>query len=349
MKISEEKKRTTMKDVAEAAGVSTQTVSRVINNVSYVSVETRRRVEDVIEELGYRPSTLARSLSQQRSFTLGVVVFGLQYIGPSRTLNGIAYAAEKLDYMLLMKELDVHYDTKNVKNVIDSLISRQVDGIIWAAPEIGDSHSWLKEHLDSIPVPIIFLSIESREGVSSVTTDNYEGAVLAVQHLVDVGRKNIAHLSGPLVWWEAKERKRGWADVLKNAELEVIDRYAVEGNWSAKSGEPAFLQLLKTCPDMDAIFVANDQMALSVLREAHRMNISVPQELAVVGFDNIPEAAHFIPALTTISQDQHLIGEAAVKTVVEMIQADQENLPVITESRFITPTLIVRESSGNPK
>ncbi len=336
-----------MKDVAKVAGVSTQTVSRVINNVSYVSAETRQRVESVIEELDYRPSTLARSLIQQRSFTLGVVFFGLKYIGPSRTLNGIADAAEKLGYMLLMKELDAHYDTNRVKSVIDSLLSRQVDGIIWAAPEIGESHAWLKDQLDSIPVPIIFLAMEPREGTPSVTTDNYQGALLAVQHLIDIGRKKIAHLSGPLVWWEASERKRGWRDTLEKAGLDAAEQFCTEGNWSAKSGSPAFLELLETYPDMDAIFVSNDQMALSVLRESRQLNIQVPEQLAVVGFDNIPESAYFCPSLSTVSQDQQQIGETAVNIIVDMIRASQENLPVVVQSRFISPTLVLRESSGS--
>ncbi len=339
------KKRITMKDVAHAAGISTQTVSRVINNVSYVSAETRQRVENVIEELGYRPSTLARSLSQQRSYTLGVVFFGLQHIGPSRTLNGIAYAAEKLNYMLLMKELDEHYSVENVKSVIDSLLSRQVDGIIWAAPEIGESHAWLREHFDSIPVPIIFLAMEPREGIPSLTTDNYAGSSLAVQHLLDIGRKQIAHLSGPMLWWEATERKRGWRETLVKRGFEAPETYCAEGTWSPASGEKAFRQLLESCPEMDSIFVANDQMALSVLREANRLGIKLPEDLAVIGFDNIPESEHFYPSLTTVSQDLQLVGETAVKAIVEMIEASQENIPIIPKSTFVTPTLIIRESS----
>lgn len=336
-----------MKDVAQAAGVSTQTVSRVINNVSYVSAETRQRVERVINELDYRPSTLARSLSQRRSHMLGVVMFGLQYVGPSRTLNGIADAAENLGYMLLMKELNHHYDVKSIKDVIDSLLSRQVDGIVWVAPEIGDSHAWLRDHIENIPIPLIFLAMEPREGIPSVTTDNYSGAALAVQHLLDIGRKKIAHLAGPLTWWEATERKRGWLNTLEKAGLDAPEYGCTEGNWSAKSGEPAFLQLLESYPDMDAIFVANDQMALSVLREAHRLNIKVPEQLAVVGFDDMPESAHFCPSLSTVAQNLQLIGEMAVEMIVEMIQASQDNLPVVAQSSFISPTLVVRESSGS--
>jgi len=347
MNLPDTKRRLTIRDVAREAGVSTQTVSRVINNVSYVSAETRQRVESVIEDLGYRPSIIARNLSQQRSYTLGVVVFGLKYNGPSDALNGIAEAAEKQNYMLLMKVLEEDYDTNHVKNVIDSLISHQVEGIIWAAPEIGESHSWLRDLLESIPVPIIFLGMEPREGSPSISINNYEGAVLAVQHLLDMGRKKIGHISGPLTWWVADERKRGWHNTLKKAGLNTSDDYCAEGNWSSESGERAFLQLYESYPDMDAIFVANDRMALSVLREADRLGINVPEQLAVVGFDDIAESAYFRPSLTTVSQDQQIIGETAVHTIFEMIQAAEENLPINVQPSFISPTLIVRESSGS--
>ena len=143
MILSDRRKRVTIKDVAQAAGVSTQTVSRVMNKYLYVSGETRQRVEAVVQQLGYNPSALARSLSQQRSYTLGVVTFGLKYIGPSRTINGIADKADELGYMLLMKEID-KFNTNSIDGVIDSLLARQVDGILWVAPEIGDNHSWVE-------------------------------------------------------------------------------------------------------------------------------------------------------------------------------------------------------------
>ena len=344
MIVSDRKKRVTIKDVAQAAGVSTQTVSRVMNKFSYVSGETRQRVETVVQQLGYHPSTLARSLIQQRSYTLGVVTFGLKYIGPSRTLNGIADKADELGYMLLMKELD-DYTINRIDDVIDSLLARQVDGILWVAPEIGDNHAWIDERLDKIPVPVMFLAMQSREGVASVSTDNFQGAVMATQHLLDCGRKKIGHISGPLNWWEADERKRGWRETLTAAGLDASEQHCAEGNWSSASGEQAFIQLLETFPDMDAIFVGNDQMALSVLRETCRRGICVPEQLAVVGFDNIPESDYFYPSLTTISQDLQLLGGQAVQNIVEMIQGRQENRPVIAQSKFIQPTLVVRESS----
>jgi LacI family transcriptional regulator len=342
--ISNNKKRVTIKDVAQAAGVSTQTVSRVMNKFSYVSEDTRRRVEEVVERLGYNPSALARSLIQRRSYTLGVVTSGLKHIGPSRTLNGVADKADELGYMLLMKELD-NFDNSRVGEVIDSLLARQVDGIVWAAPEIGDNHSWLDERLDRIPVPVIFLSMRPREGVFSVATDNYQGGVMAIRHLLECGRKKIGHISGPLAWWEALERKRAWRETLAEAGLDAREEHCAEGNWSPASGEQAFIRLLESYPGMDAIFVANDQMALSVLREAARRGVSVPSQLAVVGFDNIPEAAFFHPSLTRVFQVLQLLGEQAAQLVVEMIQARQQEKPTVAQSKFLQPTLIIRESS----
>ena len=341
--LSDRKKRVTIKDVAQAAGVSTQTVSRVMNKFSYVSEETRQRVEVVVEQLGYRPSTLARSLIQQRSYTLGVVTFGLKFLGPSRTLNGIADQADKLGYMLLMKELD-NFEKHSLNEVMDSLLARQVDGIIWVAPEIGSNHDWVDKS-ESIPEPVLFLAMRPRTGISSVATDNHQGAVMATQHLLENGRKRVGHISGPLSWWEAEERKRGWRETLEKAGLDAPEQFCTEGNWSSASGEQAFLQLLEAYPNMDSIFVANDQMALSVLREAHRQGIHVPDQLAVIGFDNLPESAYFYPSLTTISQDLQLLGEEAVQRIVEMIQARQNNQPIPSQSQFIQPTLIVREST----
>lgn len=344
MTLSNRNKRVTIKDVAQAAGVSTQTVSRVMNKVSYVSDTTRQRVEGIVEQLGYRPSTLARSLIQQRSYTLGIISFGLKYIGPSRTLNGIADKADELGYMLLMKELE-NFDINRIDEVIDSLLARQVDGILWAAPEIGDNYAWLDGRLQNISVPVLFIAMHPRPGVSSVATDNYQGAVMATKHLLKLGKRRIAHISGPQTWWEAEERKRGWRETLQKAGIDASEEKCAEGNWSSASGQQAFLQLLETFPYLDSVFVANDQMALSVLREAHRQGISIPDQLAVIGFDNLPESAYFYPSLTTISQDLQLLGEEAVQHIVEMINARQNNQVITAQSRFIQPTLVIRESS----
>jgi LacI family transcriptional regulator len=337
------RKRITIKDVAQASGVSTQTVSRVMNNTSYVSAETRQRVELVVEQLGYRPSTLARSLIQQRSYTLGVVTFGLKYIGPSRTLNGIADKADELGYMLLMKKMD-NFNVNRLDEVIDSLLSRQVDGIIWDVPENDENKEWA-QGIHDLPVPIVFMSMEPKSGYSVVSIDSYLGAQMATKHLLDQGCKNIGHIAGSLDWWEARLRLQGWKDALECAGLPIQDNQWEQGNYSSASGAVAIEKLLENFPEMDGIFVANDQMALSVLREACRRGIKVPSQLAVVGFDGIPESAFFYPSLTTISQDPHLLGGYAVQNVVELIDAQRENRLVESQTILFSPTLEVRESS----
>jgi LacI family transcriptional regulator len=338
-------KRITIKDVAQAAGVSTQTVSRVMNNTSYVSGETRQRVEEIVRQLGYRPSTLARSLIQQRSYTLGVVTFGLKYIGPSRTLNGIADKADELGYMLLMKKMD-NFDTNRIDEVIDSLLARQVDGIIWDVPENDENQEW-SQGIKSLPIPIVFMSMEPKPGYSVVSMDSYLGATLATQHLLDQGCRHIGHISGSLVWWEARLRFQGWRDTLEKVGLPASDQCWEQGNWSSASGAVAAEKLMARFPEMDGIFVANDQMALSVLREAGRRGIKIPEQLAVVGFDGIPESAYFYPSLTTISQDPQALGGEAVQSLVEMIQARYENRTVNPQSILVPPSLVVRESSRN--
>jgi DNA-binding LacI/PurR family transcriptional regulator len=268
----------------------------------------------------------------------------LKHVGPSRTLSGISEKADELGYMLLMKELG-NFNTDRIDDVIDSLLARQVDGILWAAPEIADNHAWIDKGLEKFPVPVLFIAMQPRNGISSISTDNYQGAVIAVKHLLSFGRKNIGHISGPFGWWEAKERKRGWRETLISVGLDASENHCVEGNWSSASGEQAFSQLLEKFPEIDAVFVGNDQMALSVLREALHRNIRVPEQLAVVGFDNIVESAYFYPSLTTVSQDLQALGEQAVQNIVNMIRVRQENQPVFAQSKFIQPTLIIRESS----
>jgi LacI family transcriptional regulator len=170
---------------------------------------------------------------------------------------------------------------------------------------------------------------------------------MATQHLLDQGCQNIGHISGGLAWWEARLRLQGWRETLENAGMQVSERQWEEGNYSSASGATAVKKLLDRYPEMDGVFVANDQMALSVLREAHRRGIKVPEQLAVVGFDNIPESEYFYPSLTTISQDPQMLGGQAVQSLVEMIDAQQENRALEARSILISPVLMVRESSRN--
>jgi len=338
-------KRPTIKQVAKAAGVSTQTVSRVINDRPDVAAETRQRIHQVIEELGYQPSALARSLIQQRSTTLGVVTAGLKYLGPSRTLNGITSMAEQLGYALLLKELP-HFDTEDIKPLLQTLLARHVDGIVWAVPQVGENRRWVDDWLIEVPVPIVFLTMENRPDLAIVSYDNYLGGKMATEHLLQQGYKRIGHISGPLDWWESRQRKAGWQAALAAAGIEPLETYCAEGNWSSASGETAFRQLLSQYPDLDAVFAGNDQMALSVVQISCRNGISIPSQLGVVGFDGLPEAAYFWPPLTTVVQDQYRLGCTVVEEIVQAIEnTRRDEVPKKPRTIVFTPELVVRESS----
>jgi DNA-binding LacI/PurR family transcriptional regulator len=338
--------RITIKDVAKTAGVSTQTVSRVVNERPDVADATRKRVLQVIEALGYRPSELARSLIQQRSYMLGVVTAGLKYVGgPGRALSGITGQAEELGYALLLKELP-GFNANNIYPLIESLLARQVDGILWAVPEVGDNRCWVEEIAPKISVPIAFLSMDTIPGLSVIAFDNYVGGKKATQHLLEIGRRHIGHISGPLDWWEARQRRLGWEDAMREANLPITETQSAEGNWSSASGEAAFRLLLEQFPTLDSVFVANDQMALSVLQVASRRGLRVPQDLAVVGFDDLSESAYFWPPLTTIHQDQRELGAQGILSLVNRIEALNDGIvPPDPLSVTLVPELIVREST----
>jgi DNA-binding LacI/PurR family transcriptional regulator len=338
-----------MKQVARATGVSTQTVSRVINDRPDVAPETRERVLEAIDELGYQPSALARSLIQQRSFTLGVVTAGLKYIGPSRTLSGITSAAEAAGYSLLLKELP-RFDADNVRPIFQALLSRHVDGIIWAVPEVGENRNWVNNPSFELRVPIVYLAVEPKENITTVSIDNYLGGRMAMTHLLEQGYRRIAHISGPMDWWEARQRMAAWKDTLSELDIEmrdeILDLYWTEGNWSSASGYHAVEKLFEQYPDMDSIFVGNDQMALAVLRFANQRGLRIPEDLGIVGFDNIPESAYFYPPLTTIQQDQYAVGKVAVEQMIQVINsARQGREPIDPKAIKLAPTLVERQSS----
>ena len=338
--------RSTIREVASAAGVSTQTVSRVINERPDVSPETRRRVQNVIDRLGYRPSALARSLISQRSYTLGVVTAGLRHIGPARTLSGITAAAADAGYALLLEELP-RYDMDDPTPIFEALLSRHVDGIIWAVPEVGANRSWTTQLREEPRIPMVYLAMEPRQSISVVSVNNYLGGRLAMAHLMEQGYKAIGHIAGPLDWWEARQRLAAWKDALQEAGLKACEKCWAEGNWSSASGAEAADKLLRQFPDLDAIFAANDQMALSVLHIAPSHGRSVPRDLGVIGFDNMSESAFFRPTLTTIQQDHHNVGKVAVEEITRIIESGWQDMePIEPKSIMLSPTLIVRQSTG---
>lgn len=338
----------TIVDVARQADVSAGTVSNVLTGKRPVSPATRERVMRAVEELGYQPNLLARSLVNRSSNTLGVVTYGLEYYGPSRTLVGIERQAAEFGYSLLLDLLH-RPDSQDVDAVLAELTARRVDGIIWAVPEVGDNYVWIDERrLRALP-PIIFLTMDRRPGASIVSTDNRAGARIATQHLIDVGCRTIGVITGPLRWWEARERLAGWRSALEAAALDSSAVLVAEADWSAFSGEAALHALLERRPDVDAVFVCNDQMALGALRYCHATGRRVPDDLSLVGFDNTPESAFFWPALTTVRQHLAELGRLAVRQLHDQVElrlhGGENALPSLL---LLQPELIVRESTTMP-
>jgi len=338
------KSKVTIRDVAKAAGVSTQTVSRVINNRPDVSPATREHVKKIVGDLGYAPNTIAQSLSSGRSNTIGVVGFGLEYFGSARVLTGIERKANELGFSILLTLLD-QFDRQKNERVLTHLIAHQVEGIIWAGPAFTDTMDVIDKMTKNLTVPIVLLNRNSSNTNIVVAMDNRTGGRLATEHLFEQGYQKIGIITGPASWWEAKERLAGWREVMTENGYSDIDNLVFEGNWEAESGDRGFKALNAAVPDLDAIFVCNDQMSLGVLQTANRIDLTVPDDLGIVGFDDIPESSYFSPPLTTVRQEARKLGALAVTQLNECIGTELDEERDKSGENLVTPKLIIRKSS----
>jgi LacI family transcriptional regulator len=335
----------TIKEIAREAHVSTQTVSRVLNNRPDVSRQTRERVQQVIDQLGYEPSAVARSLIRQRTFTLGFILAQFGYFGPQITLNEVERCARDLGFMLLPQFIHDH-EADDGRHQLKKLLSQQVDGILWSVPNTGTNLAWLRNIVDSLHIPIVSIGSMAPGIVAPALIDERYGARLAVQHLVDHGYRRIGLITGQVWWTEGDTRLQGWQDALIAADLPCDIRQIVDGDWSAESGAKALSRLLEQYPELDAVFVANDQMALGALQVLHRREKRVPDEIAVVGFDDFPESAYFWPPLTTVRQPWHERALITVRELNRMIAQKQDGQSITPpQTIMLLPELVVRESS----
>ena len=301
--------------------MSTKTVSRVINHQGEIRSETRKRVQAVIDELGYRPNILARSLVSQRSGMLGVVAWGLDYYAPSRIVVGIEQRSRELGYSLFL-HLVSHPTNSGAERILNTLADHRVEGIIWAVPEVGENHAWIQLNAwENLP-PVVFLSTQGTPGLDSISVDNRQGGDLAVQHLVDQGRKKIGIISGPPDWWETRERLAGWQEALLRSGLEPVPQEDRPGRMVGRKrraghGTAAWNRTRK----IEAVFASSDDIALGALTAASQAGRRIPEDLALVGFDNIPQSAYFQPPLTTIDQPLSRTGRAAVDVLITRIES----------------------------
>jgi LacI family transcriptional regulator len=240
-----------------------------------------------------------------------------------------------------------HPESDDVDRIINRLLSHQVDGILWAVPEIGNNRAWLEKRGAYLPIPVIYLSMQPMEHLLVASIDNYLGGCLAAEHLLAQGYRHIGIITGPLDWWETRQRLAGWRKALETAGLSAEETQIVPGDWSAASGAVGIQKLWLQFPELDAVFACNDQMALGAMQAAYRLGKRLPQDLALVGFDNIPESQFFWPALTTVNQPLVELGERAVEALVQLISAEQSDERLESaESVLLTPALIVRDSTS---
>ena len=324
----------TLQDVARVAGVSHQTVSRVINGSPRVAPATRDRVQEAVQQLGYRRNSAARALVTQKSGVIGVVAAGLGYFGPSSTVVGIEEAARAEGYSIVLATLP-EVTPETTQEALDHLVSESVEAIVLIAP--GDTGLDLGAG-STLPVPVVVLDAAPRRAVLSVGVDHAAGARLATRHLIDLGHGRIAHISGPVDWYQAQARSHGWAEAMRAAGLEVSE--PLVGDWSASSGYLLGRQLAED-RELTGVFVANDQMSIGVLRAMAEAGRRVPEDVSIVGFDDIPESEYLMPPLTTIRQNFVALGRGALALLMGAMRDDEREGVVV-----VPPKLVVRASTA---
>ncbi|TPQ18306.1 LacI family DNA-binding transcriptional regulator [Streptomyces sporangiiformans] len=304
--------RPVMDDVARLAGVSKQTVSRVLNDNPAVRPETRETVLDAMRSLGYRPSRSARSLASGRTRMLGVISFDAARYGPASILTAINTAAQKAGYLVSSIALDTA-ERDTVVRAVNRLSAEGADGVIAIAPQ-----HWVRKALAEVRLdtPLVVLENDLGDGTPLVTADSWTGARKATEHLLRLGHPTVWHIAGPTGWTSADLRAESWRATLRAAGAEVPE--PLIGDWSADSGYELGRRLAKR-PDVTAVFASNDQMALGVLRACHEAGRHVPGDVSVVGYDDIPEAAHLLPPLTTVRTEFAEIGTRSLQLLLTQI------------------------------
>ena len=326
-----------MSDVAARAGVSHQTVSRVINGHPHVAPQTRERVEQAIRELGYRPNTAARALVTGSTRTLGFVTVNINQYGPAQTLVGLEQAARAAGYSLAVTVLD-EATAEAMRDAVDRFVAQSVDAVL-ALATYDDAAEAL--HLVHTPLPLVTVQSGGAVEEPAVGVDQVAGARLVTRHLLDLGHHTVHHVTGPADSKEARDRIRGWTAELTAAGAPVPE--CLHGDWTPSSGYEAGRRLAarrREGEDITAVFLANDQMALGLLAALHEEGLEAPRDVSVAGFDDLPEAPYLTPPLTTVRQDFAELGHRAVELVLARLAGRELHLEPVP------PTLLVRASTG---
>jgi DNA-binding LacI/PurR family transcriptional regulator len=327
-----------MSDVARVAGVSHQTVSRVLNDHPSVRPETRERVLAAITATGYRRNTAARALVTRRTGTIGVVTSGSALFGPTSTLIAIENAARDAGRFVSVATV-ARWEGEAMRRALEHFLDQGVDGVVVVAGH-DDAVDAVRRFASPVPVVMVGPPALPGPGPRTVAVDQYAGARAAVRHLLDLGHRHVTHVAGPAHWLDARRRTSGWEDELRAAGVEP--GAALASDWSADSGYRAGRRLIaEGLPT--AVFAANDQLALGLLHALAEGGVRVPGDVSVVGFDDVDGAAHFVPPLTTVRQGFHELGARCLAMVLELIDGGDPH------ADEVPPQLVVRESTGAPR
>ncbi len=337
-------RRVTSKDVARLAGVSRTTVSLVLNDVPHARIapETRRRVLEAARQLGYRPNAAARSLVRQQAMTLGLILChppAHVYTDPflPQVLLGITGALQKTEYRLLLETVA---EPSLREDYLDLAREKRIDGFILSGPRVDDVA--LRE-LHKEGIPIVLLGHLPDVAIPSVDVDNVRAAYTAVTHLIRLGHRRIGMITnGPLHYTASQERLNGYRQGLAKYNIPFEPDLVVEGHFTAESGEEAMRRLLTVRPRPTAVFVASDTVALGALVTLRQAGIRVPEDMALVGFDDIPLAAYVDPPLTTVRLPAYELGREAARLLLTLVAGESP-----PSSRTVLSTaLVVRASCG---
>ncbi len=323
-------------DVARLAKVSHQTVSRVLNNNPSIRPETKNRVLKAMESLGYRPSLAARALASSRSKMLGILSSDTDFTGPAAMVHHMEAAARAQGYFVVTVGIDAN-DEDSVRSGIDHLMKLGIEGLALVAPQLR-AVEIARAAVSGIPV--VTLDSMYRMDELAVSVDNFAGGAAATQHLIDLGHRNIVHISGPQGWFESTTRAAGYTATMLNANLtpQVID-----GDWQIDTGYRIGKKLDVDSKGVTALFIANDRMSFGFMHAMRERGIEVPKRLSIVGFDDLEEATYSSPPLTTLRQDFKELGNRAMNLLLSEISG----ISTKKLDRLI-PELIKRGSTAAP-
>jgi len=322
--------------VAARAGVSHQTVSRVINNSERVNDDTRARVEATITEMGYRPNAIARFMARGRTYNLACLSPNLTDFTYANIIEAAETEARRLGYFLLIASAP---DENSFTTLIDQLLlSRRAEGLLVISPFLDARHERLPRN-----IPVVFVGAEPQQGrAPSVRLDETKGGYMATRHLLELGHRQIAHVTGLMIEDCSRFRLVGYREALKEAGIDFETSLVIEGDWSATSGYKAVQQLWQQGAQFSAIFAQNDRMAVGAIRAIRDAGKQVPCDISVIGYDDMPLASYFDPSLTTLRQDMSAIGRQAAQLLIDRLANPRSPLKHVR----LPVQLVVRTSTA---